>query len=92
MSELPQGSRVERFLGWLDSLPWLFAPLVLYLLVAPWPLAPESHLMEKYRFFINGTLTKPIDIFDVFYHATPMLLLSVKVIRAVAARRSGRSR
>ena len=29
----------------------------------------------------NGTLNKPIDIFDLFYHSAPLILLIIKFIR-----------
>jgi hypothetical protein len=45
------------------------------------PFYPEPHLVEKLRMLSSGTLTRPLDIFDLLMHATPGLLLVVKLIR-----------
>ena len=31
----------------------------------------------------NGVLTKPIDIFDLFYHLIPTILLAIKIERDI---------
>lgn len=65
---------------WIDRIP-----LFLLILVAAWmavaPVSPEPHLVEKIRMLIQGTLTKPLDIFDLLYHLAPMILLAIKVWR-----------
>jgi hypothetical protein len=58
---------------------FIFAVLALTLGLAPF--VPEPHLFEKLRMLVAGTLTKPIDIFDLLLHATPWLLLILKVVR-----------
>ena len=50
-------------------LPWL-AVLALWMAVAP--ITPEPHLVEKLRMLADGTLVRPLDIFDLFLHATPI--------------------
>ena len=45
------------------------------------PFAPEPHLWEKLKMLSAGTLSRPIDIFDLFLHGTPLLLLVLKFIR-----------
>lgn len=42
------------------------------------PFYPMPHLLEKLLLLKNGQLTKPIDIFDLFFHLTPALVLLVK--------------
>ena len=42
------------------------------------PFVPEPHLFEKIRMLLQGTLTRPLDIFDLFMHGTPILLLLIK--------------
>lgn len=42
------------------------------------PFVPEPHLFEKIRMLFQGTLTRPLDIFDLFMHGTPILLLLIK--------------
>jgi hypothetical protein len=45
------------------------------------PFSPEPHLVEKTRMLFEGTLSKPIDIFDLFLHSTPLFLLAAKLIK-----------
>jgi len=67
-------------MNWLDRIPflWLAIPAV-WLGVAP--ITPEPHLIEKLRMLAQGTLVKPIDIFDLFLHATPLMLLALRLVR-----------
>ena len=67
-------------MGWLDRFPlgWLIA-LALWLAVAP--IVPEPHLIEKLRMLSQGTLTKPLDIFDLFLHSAPLVLLGIRLWR-----------
>ena len=66
--------------AWLDriSMPLLAVPAV-FLALAPF--APQPHLWEKLNMLVAGTLVRPIDIFDLFLHGTPLVLLLVKLIR-----------
>lgn len=65
---------------WLDKIP--MGPLVaVTVLMALAPFVPEPHLVEKFKMLMAGTLTKPIDIFDVFWHLFPAILLVLKLIR-----------
>ncbi|MCI5142247.1 MAG: RND transporter [Candidatus Electrothrix sp. ATG1] len=67
---------------WLDRLP--LAPLVVIaLLLGSAPVIPEPHLVEKIRMLISGTLVRPIDIFDLFFHAAPLCVLLLKLIRLI---------
>ena len=45
------------------------------------PFFPEPHIWEKLKMLSAGTLVRPIDIFDLLLHATPVLLLLVKLGR-----------
>lgn len=67
----------------LDRLPWLWLTLIAgWLAVAP--LIPEPHLVEKLRMLAHGELHKAIDIFDLFFHTIPLLLLAAKSLRWLA--------
>ncbi len=69
-------------LAWIDRLPLtLFVAAALTLGLAPF--LPEPHVWEKIRMLANGELARPIDIFDLILHATPWLLLAIKVARSV---------
>jgi hypothetical protein len=73
-------------MGWLDRFP-----LGLLIAVAAWlavaPVYPEPHLVEKLRMLAQGTLSQPIDIFDLLLHSVPVLLLGVRLWRDLQRRR-----
>lgn len=77
---------MNRMLALLDHIP--LAPLVLIaVLLGSAPVVPEPHLVEKLRMLGQGTLTRPLDIFDLLMHAAPVVILALKVAR-MARRRS----
>jgi len=62
----------------LDKIPLgLLAAIALLMTFAPF--VPEPHLWQKLNMLFAGTLTKPIDIFDLFWHALPLTLLMIKL-------------
>lgn len=65
---------------WLDKIPW--TPLLLIaLMLGLAPFQPEPHLWQKLKMLAAGTLARPIDIFDLFLHGTPALLVLLKLGR-----------
>jgi hypothetical protein len=46
------------------------------------PFKPMPHVLEKLIMLKNGTLTKPIDIFDLFFHLVKSIILLLKVYRS----------
>lgn len=74
---------------WLDRFP-----LGLLIVVAAWlavaPVYPEPHLVEKLRMLTQGTLTRPIDIFDLLLHTVPLVLLAIRLWRELRRRRPPR--
>ena len=67
---------------WLDKIPYIFLIVAaVFLGIAPYPAKPEPHLIEKLNMLIQGTLVKPVDIFDLFWHSLPLILLLLKIIR-----------
>ena len=65
---------------WLDSIP-LSLLVIAALILGPAPFVPEPHIFEKLRMLANGTLSKPIYIFDLTYHGLPIVMLMLKFIR-----------
>lgn len=62
---------------WLDSLPYgilVFATILMALA----PFSPQPHLWEKWQMLLDGSLRRPIDAFDLFWHMLPGLLLALK--------------
>lgn len=70
---------------WLDRLP-LGVPVVAALLLGLAPFQPEPHLWQKLKMLANGTLIRPIDIFDLILHGSAPLLLALKLLRMGVAR------
>ena len=48
------------------------------------PFKPMPHVFEKVIMLKNGTLTKPIDIFDLFFHLFPTIILLLKIYRSLS--------
>ena len=44
------------------------------------PFFPIPHTIEKFQMLLRGELTKLLDIFDLFFHLFPILLLGLKYI------------
>lgn len=65
---------------WLDSLPWslLIIAAVVFLLL---PVYPQPHVVEKIRMLADGSLSRPLDVFDMFYHCLPLMLILIKLMR-----------
>jgi len=64
----------------LDKIPYsILIILTIWMLVVPIKLMP--HAVEKVLMLINGTLIKPIDIFDLFFHLFPLVLLILKFVQ-----------
>lgn len=66
----------------LDSIPYVVLILLaVFLLLAP--IKPMPHALEKLIMLKNGDLKKPIDIFDLFFHLLPTMLLVIKIVRDI---------
>ncbi|OGR22000.1 MAG: RND transporter [Desulfobacula sp. RIFOXYA12_FULL_46_16] len=68
-------------LNFLDKIPYsvLIIFTVMMLLA---PLKPMPHVVEKILILKNGMLHRPIDIFDLFFHLFPLILLILKIVKA----------
>ena len=64
----------------LDKIP-LGVILVVAIIMLLAPFRPMPHVIEKFIMLKNGTLNKPIDIFDLIFHLIPTVLLSLKIFR-----------
>ncbi len=66
--------------AFLDKIPYgyliFFAIFMLIL-----PIRPMPHVVEKLIMLKKGVLTRPVDIFDLFYHLIPLILLIIKLVR-----------
>ncbi len=67
-------------MNWLDRISFtVIVPFAIFLTFAPF--VPEPHLWEKLRMLVGGELVRPVDIFDLFLHGTPLVLLVAKLAR-----------
>jgi hypothetical protein len=63
----------------IQSVPvWVLIILCLTLGLAPF--VPEPHIWEKLKMLAAGSLTRPIDIFDLLLHALPFALLALRLV------------
>lgn len=44
------------------------------------PFVPEPHLWQKLKMLAGGTLTRPVDIFDLMLHGFPFVLLVLRLL------------
>jgi len=64
----------------LDRIP--LVPLAIFaILLALLPFVPQPHLFEKIGLLLDGTLSRPLDIFDLFWHSWLLIVLALKLIR-----------
>jgi hypothetical protein len=67
-------------LNFLDKIPYsVLLIFTVFMLLAPFK--PMPHVVEKILMLKNGTLHRPIDIFDLFFHLIPLILLILKVAK-----------
>jgi len=48
-------------------------------------------LVEKWRMLFEGTLSRPLDVFDFFLHTVPLGVLAIRLWRVVQRRRQSNS-
>jgi hypothetical protein len=71
-----------HMLDWIDSITYsTLIPISLIIGLAPF--YPKPHLFEKLQMLKDGNLKKPLDIFDLLYHLTPITILAFKVFRGI---------
>ncbi len=72
-------------MAWLDRIPlWLIAVVAVWLALAPF--VPEPHLTQKLKMLVAGTLKRPLDVFDLLFHAAPIVVLVLKLVRLAQLR------
>jgi hypothetical protein len=67
-------------LAWIDRLP-IAVLVIAALTLGLAPFVPEPHLWEKLKLLASGDLVRAIDIFDLLLHATPWVLLGIRLAR-----------
>ena len=65
--------------NFLDKIPYsILIIAAIFMLLAPF--RPMPHVVEKLIMLKDGTLVKPLDIFDLLYHLAPTMLLIFKLL------------
>jgi len=54
--------------------------IVAAVVMAIMPSPEHSHLVEKVGMLARGELKRPIDIFDLFLHSAPIILIVIKLV------------
>ena len=79
---------MQNLWRFLDSIPLpLLAVVAVFMALAPF--VPQPHLLEKLKMLVAGRLVKPLDIFDLFFHLIPLLLLVAKIVRGMMVGKAG---
>lgn len=65
-----------RFLNGISYPVLIF--IAAFMLLAPF--SPMPHVVEKLIMLKDGKLTRPVDIFDLFFHLAPTILLAIKFL------------
>lgn len=69
--------------NFIDRIPYgVLIPATLLLGLAPF--YPLPHAVEKLVLLAKGALNRPVDIFDLCFHLTPLALLLVKIMRGLS--------
>ncbi len=64
----------------LDKIP--LGPLILAaIFMSLAPFMPQPHLWEKLNMLFASTLSRPVDIFDLFWHSFLIILVVIKLVR-----------
>ena len=75
-------------INWIQRLPWWLL-IVGSLTLGLAPFQPMPHLFEKLSMLAEGSLSRPIDIFDLFMHGAFPLLLIAKSLTVVIRSKNG---
>ena len=70
---------MNHFRKFLAKIPY-DSLLIMGLLLGLAPFFPEPHLVEKIKWLFTGHPFRPIDVFDLFFHSAPVILLFTKII------------
>jgi len=66
--------------NFLDTIPYAILIVVAIIMLLA-PFSPMPHVVEKLMMLKNGNLHRPIDIFDLFFHLVPSILLLLKILK-----------
>lgn len=88
IKEISEKEISNNTMNWLDKIPYPLL-IVLSLTLGLAPFTPMPHLVEKISMLLAGELVRSVDIFDLLMHASPVVLLIVKVGHMLRSSRGG---
>ncbi len=71
---------MRRYLNSISDPVLIF--IAAFMLLAPF--SPMPHVLEKLIMLKDGNLTRLVDIFDLFFHLIPTILLAIKYLRKMS--------
>ena len=74
------GRKRNKKMHLLDKIPYSLL-IILSLTLGLAPFTPAPHLIEKIDMLVTSNLSKPLDIFDLIMHSSPIVLLVMKMGR-----------
>ena len=66
-----------KYLSFLDKITYTNL-IIGAVLMGLAPFVPMPHSIEKILLLVKGELTKPIDIFDLVFHLSPLIIIGLK--------------
>ena len=66
-----------KYLSFLDKITYTNL-IIGAVLMGLAPFVPMPHSIEKILLLAKGELTKPIDIFDLLFHLSPLIIIGLK--------------
>ncbi|MBK6607993.1 MAG: hypothetical protein KBF99_04475 [Leptospiraceae bacterium] len=66
-----------KYLSFLDKITYTNL-IIGAVLMGLAPFVPMPHSIEKILLLVKGELTKPIDIFDLLFHLSPLFIIGLK--------------
>jgi len=70
---------MNRIISWIHYPP-LMMLIVAAVFLGSMPVQPEPHLFQKFNMLMAGTLVKPVDIFDLFWHSWPIIWIALRLL------------
>lgn len=75
-------------MNWIERIPASLL-IILSLTLGLAPFTPMPHLVEKLQMLVAGALVRPVDIFDLIMHSSPVVLLILKIALKLSSKVKG---
>lgn len=75
---------MNQIISFITNMEWHII-IIICLTLGLAPFTPP-HIFEKLSMLVNGTLKRPIDWFDLFFHGIPWIILIIKIVITIKNR------